>query len=99
MLSFLTAVINQEINPSFAKLRDFLESEYLPETRKKIGATTLPGGIEFYQACLKWHLSIHATPQEAHQTGLKEVTRLQERMQDVMDHVEFKGSLKEFISQ
>ena len=99
MLSILTAVINKEINPSFAKLRVFLESEYLLKTRSEIGVTTLPGGIEFYQACLKWHLSTHATPQEVHQTGLKEVTRLQERMQDVMDQVEFKGSLKEFISQ
>ena len=85
MLSIVTAVIIQEINPSFAKLRDFLETEYLPETRDKIGVTSLPGGIEFYQACLKWHLSIHATPQEVHQTGLEEVTRLQERMQDIMD--------------
>ena len=56
---------------------------YIPNTRRETGASTLPGGIDFYQECLRWHLSLDITPREVHDKGLKEVARIQGLMEEV----------------
>ena len=91
--------IKEAVNPAFSKLRHFLDTEYLKATREQIGAETLPDGKEYYQACLRWHLSTNHTSEEVHKIGLKEVSRIQELMHKVMKEVEFKGTLQEFITQ
>ena len=56
---------------------------YVLNTRKGWGVGTLPQGKEFYQACLKWYLSLNMTPDEVHQLGLREVARTEALMQRV----------------
>ena len=56
---------------------------YFLHTREGWGVGTLPQGKEFYQACLKWYLSLNMTPDEVHQLGLREVARTEAQMQGV----------------
>ena len=98
VLNLIRGTIEESVNPSFLKLKNFLETQYLVATRKEIGVTSLPDGKQFYQACLKWHLSTDSTAEEVHETGLKEVSRLKDCMQDVMNEVKFTGTLQEFIT-
>ena len=59
------------------------QNQYLPATRAEVGASSLPGGKDYYQACLKFHTSTNLTPQEVHNLGLKEVARVEEEVQKV----------------
>ena len=41
--------------------------------RTEPGLHSVNGGLDYYKACLKWHLSTDITPGELHNIGLKEV--------------------------
>lgn len=43
----------------------------------------MPGGQEYYQACLDYHLGTHLTPSEIHSLGYREVDRLEGLMRKV----------------
>ena len=58
--------------------------EYKNTTRSGYGVKSLPNGVEYYKACLKWHLSIDISPEEIHNKGLKEVDRINKEMQNVI---------------
>ena len=95
----LESTIKDSLTPAFIKLQEFMECEYLPATRRQEGVGSLQDGQEFYKACLKWHLSCDLSPDDVHQQGLLEVARLRECMQDVMNKVNFDGSLAEFFEK
>ncbi|XP_068247131.1 uncharacterized protein [Palaemon carinicauda] len=66
---------------SFRKLRDFIQDEYYPAARPEVGVSSLPGGLEYYQACLQFHTSTNMTPQEVHDVGLSEVDRIHKEVE------------------
>lgn len=43
----------------------------------------MPGGHEYYQACLDYHLGTHLTPSQIHSLGYREVERLEGLMRKV----------------
>ena len=96
--NLIKSVIIEEVNPALVKLRIFLEDEYIHATRKDVGVCSLPNGIEFYKACLRWHLSDDILPEDVHQRGLDEVSRIRNCFQDVMNRTNFNGNLKDFFS-
>lgn len=89
-------LISEEINPTYVKLANFLQDDYISHTRKTIGASSLPNGQEYYSACLAFHTTTHLTPEEIHYIGVNEVERITKRMIEVKEQVRFKGTLKEF---
>ncbi len=62
------------------------------------GAWKLPNGSDYYNTRLKHYTTTALTADEIHAIGLSEVARIQGKMQEIMDRVEFKGSLKEFFT-
>ncbi|OWF56827.1 uncharacterized protein LOC110452143 [Mizuhopecten yessoensis] len=78
-------------------VRRFLMNEYLPNTRPEPGVSSLPGGREYYEACLKFHTGLPLTAEKVHAIGLREVRRIRLEMQKVMDKLEFNGTLIEFF--
>ncbi|XP_050415177.2 uncharacterized protein LOC126829397 isoform X2 [Patella vulgata] len=82
----------------FQNLTIFLQTEYMPATRQGYGVANLHKGREFYQACLKWHLSLDLTPEEVHQKGLDEVKRISEEMKKIMTKNGFQGSISEYFA-
>ncbi|XP_060588530.1 uncharacterized protein LOC132743946 [Ruditapes philippinarum] len=84
---------------SFKTLHRFILEEYKNATRNGYGVNSLPNGVEYYKACLKWHLSIDISPEEIHQKGLQEVARINKEMQQVMTGLNYTGSIKGFFEK
>jgi uncharacterized protein (DUF885 family) len=80
--------------PAYRRLADFTRNEYLPAARETIGLSALPDGARWY-ACLARSYTTTDTPvEEIHQTGLREVARLDAEVLKVMARIGFKGDVK-----
>ena len=90
------AIINV-IVPTYKKLGDFLQNEYLPKTRTSSGYSAMPGGTEMYAYEVKINTTTNKTPEEIYQTGLSEVSRIRKTMDSIKNAVGFKGDLKAFF--
>jgi len=91
-------VISEQLIPSFESVKTFFEKEYYPTTRKSIGVSETPNGKAYYQSRIKFYTTLDLSPEEIHQKGLEEVSRIKKQMEAIVKEVEFKGSLKEFIA-
>lgn len=56
---------------------------YLKNTRPEVGLWSLPNGTAYYQACLRWHLSLNISAEDVHQLGLSEVKRVSDKIEKV----------------
>ncbi len=86
------------IVPQYVRLKKFFEEEYLPKTRRTLGATEMPGGQNLYQQRVDFFTTTQMPYEEVYQIGLKEVARIETEMQEVMKEVKFTGGLKAFIA-
>ena len=91
------AAILQSVVPGFARLKSFLVGEYLPACFDKVGAWQLPDGDALYVFVAHKHTTTSLSPQQIHDTGLREVARIRAEMQRIMTKVGFAGSLEEFF--
>ncbi|TGE10547.1 DUF885 domain-containing protein [Hymenobacter fodinae] len=89
--------IMEELVPTYKKLGDFLENEYAPKARATTGISGVPGGEEIYRYYVKSWTTTDKTPEEIHQTGLREVARIRGEMEKVKAQVGYKGDLKSFF--
>jgi uncharacterized protein (DUF885 family) len=88
-----TAVI-----PAFAKLRDFIDREYLPACYDQIGWSQTSSGLEGYAYFARLYTTTDLTPQQIHEIGLREVARIHAEMERVKDEAHFTGTLAEFFT-
>ncbi|UOQ71906.1 DUF885 domain-containing protein [Hymenobacter cellulosilyticus] len=86
-----------ELSPTYKKLADFLENEYLPKARATTGISGLPDGAAKYRYLVKYWTTTDKTPEEIYQTGLAEVKRIRSEMERVKTQVGFKGDLPAFF--
>lgn len=91
-------MINNTIVPAYKKLGDFLQTEYLPKARNTSGITALPGGDKLYTYLVKFWTTTNKTPDEIYQTGLSEVKRIRNEMEQIKNLVGFKGDLNSFFN-
>lgn len=91
--------IKKDLFPFLKKLRDFIERDYMPATRPEIGVSSLEGGHDYYQACLRFHTSTNLTPQEVHNLGLAEVDRIEKLVQKTAAEIGMEGKTFSEISQ
>ncbi|MBW3169544.1 DUF885 domain-containing protein [Qipengyuania flava] len=70
------AVLAGTLMPALQKLRDFLASEYLEQSRTSIAATDNPGGDAYYSYRIEENTTLPLTAQQIHETGLAEVARI-----------------------
>jgi uncharacterized protein (DUF885 family) len=89
--------IEQQVVPAFQKFKQFFVQEYLPAGYDHVGAWQLPHGDELYAYDVRRYTTTNQTPEQVHQTGLKEVARINAEMQQVMQQTGFKGSRQEFF--
>ncbi|UOQ52654.1 DUF885 domain-containing protein [Hymenobacter cellulosivorans] len=90
-------LILTDVVPTYKKLADFLETEYLPKARTTTGLAEVPGGPALYKFYVKNWTTTDKTPEEIYQTGLAEVKRIRSEMERVKTQVGFKGDLPAFF--
>ncbi len=91
--------IKKSVVPSFKKIKQFFETEYIPETRKALGVSETPNGREFYQNRINYYTTTtEYTADDIHTIGLAEVARIKSEMQKIIEKVDFEGSFDEFLT-
>jgi len=91
------AAIADELDPALFRLRDFLKNEYLQNARDGYGLMYMKGGDKLYRYLVQSTTTLPLTPEEIHETGLKEVARITGEMEKVRKEVGFKGTLPQFF--
>lgn len=72
----LRALVERELRPGFAELREFLHREILPRARTdKEGLAGLPDSAACYRAQILTHVGLPMTPQQLHSLGQDEIAR------------------------
>jgi uncharacterized protein (DUF885 family) len=91
------AAITEGVVPAYRRFQSFFTREYLPACFPAVGAWQLPRGDEAYAYLTRMHTTTNIRPQEAHDLGLREVTRIRGEMIALVQKVGFKGSLQDFF--
>jgi prolyl oligopeptidase len=91
-------IIIDQIIPAYKRLEKFFQKKYLPSSRSTVGLYDIPKGKELYRYLAKSYTTTSLTPEEIHQIGLKEVSRIRKEMDKVIKEVGFKGTFKEFLT-
>ena len=90
------AVLLTIVNYSYTKLIDFLkEQQTLADNNH--GVWKFEDGADYYQHTLDGYTTLGLTAEEIHEIGLNEVERIHEEIFEIMDKVNFDGTLKEFF--
>jgi uncharacterized protein (DUF885 family) len=92
-------MVNDVVKPTYKKLNDFMQTEYLPKSRTTSGISDVPKGKEYYAYLAKSWTTTTMTPDEIFEVGQKEVARIRGEMEAVKTQVGFKGDLKAFFKQ
>lgn len=92
-----TQAINTWITPSYQKLYDFFNNEYLPAARATDGISAVNGGADYYNYCIRYWTTTGLSADSIYHTGMNEVARLEGEMNKVKDEVGYKGDLHSFF--
>ncbi|AEE18867.1 DUF885 domain-containing protein [Dokdonia sp. 4H-3-7-5] len=90
-------VIEQQVVPSFERVKTFFEREYLPKTRTTLGVSETPNGKAYYQNRINYYTTLDITADEVHNKGLAEVERIKAEMQKIIMEVNLEGSFADFL--
>ncbi|GAA4467977.1 DUF885 domain-containing protein [Nemorincola caseinilytica] len=89
--------IKNIVNPTYTRLHDFFEKEYLPKARGGSGIKEMPGGEDYYKYCIRLWTTTDLSPDSIYNIGLAEVARIEAEMNKVKDQVGYKGTLQSFF--
>ncbi len=97
----LHAVVEGEIRPAFARLRAFLADEVRPVARPDTapGMGHVDGGIDGYHKLIRVHTSLNLAPEALHQTGLREIERIDAEIEVLAARVLGTSGLDEAIAR
>src|SRR5947207_7503325 len=84
-----TAIANS-VYPAYRKLIDYFNG-LLPKTTTDDGVWKLPGGDAFYAYALRDNTTTTLNPNEVHELGLHEVTRIEGEMRGILNANGFAG--------
>jgi uncharacterized protein (DUF885 family) len=80
-----TALATERIVPAARRFADFLEREYLPAAREAIAVAANTNGAACYEASIRAFSTLPTTAKEVHETGLREVTRIDAEMKAIAE--------------
>lgn len=90
-------LIVEDLNPAYARLREFVANEYLPAARDTVAWSALPDGEAWYRWLIAVNTTTSMSAEEVHRLGLAEVARIRGEMEDVAREVGFEGDLAAFF--
>ncbi|XP_052104440.1 uncharacterized protein LOC127737626 [Mytilus californianus] len=85
----------QKYLTSLTEMKDYIQNTYMKHLRQAFGVNVWIHGNEFYEACLRWHLSLPLKPEEVHQKGIDEVHRISLEIQKIFKRLNLTGTTKE----
>jgi len=91
------ALIQDKIQPAYAKALAYFRDEYVPKARTTLAAQDMPGGKAYYQSKIVEFTTTDMTADQIHEVGLAEMAKIRAEMHDVMKQVGFKGDLQAFL--
>ena len=91
-------LIENEINPAYKRLHDFLLNDYLPNSRESIGIKDIPNGKKYYEYLARYYTTTDLTPNEIHNIGLREIERIRSEMEKIISEVEWDGDFLSFLN-
>ncbi|HEX2832431.1 MAG TPA: DUF885 family protein [Thermoanaerobaculia bacterium] len=91
----VVAAIRSSVLPSYDKFAKFMRNEYAPKGRTNVGVWSLPDGKARYAFMVRNQTTTNLTPQQIHQIGLDEVTRIEGEMLQIAKKLGF-DDLKSF---
>jgi len=94
--SEVEAVLLTIVNFSYRKFIDFLKDQQTLADNNH-GVWKFEDGAEYYQHALDGYTTLGLTAEEVHEIGLSEVARIHEEIYQIMEKVNFEGTLKEFF--
>ncbi|MCW7541519.1 DUF885 domain-containing protein [Aquabacterium sp. A7-Y] len=86
-----------QVLPAYARLKAFVETEYLPRSPVEGGMQHYPGGPDYYRFLVRSKTTTGMTPEQIHQLGLQEVERLRDEMERLMHSTGHPGSFASFV--
>ncbi len=90
--------VRNVVNPSYQKLYDFFSGTYLNATRTTSGINQLPGGVEYYDYCVRYWTTTKLPSDSIYNIGLQEVANIELEMNKVKKQIGFEGTLPEFFA-
>jgi uncharacterized protein (DUF885 family) len=93
-----TRLIVDKVQPAYAAVLKFVQSEYFPKARTQLAAESLPDGKAYYQSKIVEFTTTDMTARQIHQVGLAEMAKIRAEMQQTMDKAGFKGELPAFLA-
>jgi len=91
------AAILEGVVPGYQAFLDFMTDEYIPGARTTISASDLPDGRAYYDHLVRYFTTLDRSPEEIHEIGLREVSRIKEEMKQVIEEVGFEGGFPAFL--
>jgi uncharacterized protein (DUF885 family) len=91
------AAIRERVLPAYTRLLKFFREDYVPHARTTLAAEALPDGKAFYRHQIRQYVTLDLDPESIHDTGLKEVARIDEQMQATMKATGFTGDFPAFL--
>lgn len=91
------ALVSTVLRPAQKRYETFMETEYVPASRKTLGAASMPGGRDYYAWLARRYTTTSLTPDEIHEIGLTEVARIRAEMDTVRAEAGFTGTHEEFL--
>jgi uncharacterized protein (DUF885 family) len=76
-------LIRDVITPGYHQFSAFYVKDYKPKCAARVGASFLPNGKDYYAFRARAHTTTSLTPEQIHEIGLQEVSRILKRMEDV----------------
>ncbi|HEX8504745.1 MAG TPA: DUF885 domain-containing protein, partial [Hymenobacter sp.] len=95
--AYQQAILTQLV-PTYRKLADFLQTEYLPKARTSTGLADVPTGAAMYRYLVKQSTTTDRSPEAIYQIGLAEVKRIRMEMEAVKKQAAFQGDLPAFFT-
>jgi uncharacterized protein (DUF885 family) len=77
--------------PSLSRLAVYLEQTYIPACRSSTGIGALPNGAAWYKVRAAHATTTQLTPEQIHETGLKEVARIQSEFARLGPQLGYRG--------
>jgi len=91
------SILEQTVIPAYREVLAFMAEDYTPRARSSLGARSLPNGAEYYRFLLRYFTTLEMDPEEVHQLGLREVTRIRREMDQIVETLEFDGDFSAFL--